>query len=136
MAFSVVAVSISVSPFDMEDDFSDMFITVAPSRLAANSKLAWVRVDASKNRLISVRSESVRSTGARAAFRSASVSARSSRAATWARSISATPSRCGNGNTGATPLPAAPCIGAPFESLNSGGRGRDQRGGANRVDAR
>ena len=29
-----------------------MFITLAPSRLPASSKLAWVRVEASKNMLI------------------------------------------------------------------------------------
>ena len=32
-----------------------MFITLAPSRLPASSKLAWVRVEASKNMLIWVR---------------------------------------------------------------------------------
>ena len=32
-----------------------MFITLAPRRLPASSKLAWVRVEASKNMLIWVR---------------------------------------------------------------------------------
>ena len=35
-----------------------MFITSAPSRLPASSKLDWVRVEASKNRLIRVRPRS------------------------------------------------------------------------------
>ena len=35
-----------------------MFITLAPSRLPASSKLAWVRVEASKNMLIWVRPRS------------------------------------------------------------------------------
>ena len=37
-----------------------MFITSAPSRLPASSNEAWVRVEASKNRLISVRPRSDR----------------------------------------------------------------------------
>ena len=52
MAFSVIAVSISVSPFFTEEAATDMFMTLAPSRLPASSKLAWVRVEASKNMLI------------------------------------------------------------------------------------
>jgi hypothetical protein len=52
IAFSVIAVSISVSPFLMDDACIDMFITSAPSRLPAISKLACVRVEASKNMLI------------------------------------------------------------------------------------
>ena len=36
-----------------------MFITSAPSRLPASSKEDWVRVEASKNRLICVRPRSV-----------------------------------------------------------------------------
>ena len=55
IAFSVIAVSIRVSPFFTEDWATDMFITLAPSRLPASSKLAWVRVEASKNMLIWVR---------------------------------------------------------------------------------
>ena len=55
IAFSVIAVSISVSPFFTEEAATDMFITLAPSRLPASSKLAWVRVEASKNMLIWVR---------------------------------------------------------------------------------
>src|SRR5436190_12117891 len=58
MAFSVTAVSISVSPFRIDDDDTDMFITSAPSRLPANSNDACVRVEASKNMLISVRPRS------------------------------------------------------------------------------
>ncbi len=55
MAFSVSAVSISVSPFLMDEACIAMFITSAPSRLPASSKLAWVRVEFSKNMLICVR---------------------------------------------------------------------------------
>src|SRR5436190_408755 len=55
MAFSVTAVSISVSPLRIDDGDTDMFITSAPSRLPANSHDARVRVEASENLLISVR---------------------------------------------------------------------------------
>src|SRR5262245_1796194 len=58
MALSVTAVSISVSPLRMEEEPTDMFITSAPSRFPASSKEAWVRVETSKNRLISVRPRS------------------------------------------------------------------------------
>ena len=55
MALSVIAVSISVSPFCTEEVDTFMFMTSAPSRLPASSKELCVRVEASKNRLISVR---------------------------------------------------------------------------------
>ena len=55
MALSVMAVSISVSPFCMEEEETLMFMTSAPSRLPASSNELCVRVEASKNRLISVR---------------------------------------------------------------------------------
>ena len=55
MAFNVSAVSISVSPFLTDDELTDMFMTSAPRRLPASSKEDWVRVEASKNRLICVR---------------------------------------------------------------------------------
>ena len=58
MAFSVTAVSISVSPLRIDEEPTDMFITSAPSRLPASSNEAWVRVETSKNRLISVRPRS------------------------------------------------------------------------------
>ena len=58
MALSVTAVSISVSPLRIDEEDTDMFITSAPSRLPASSNEAWVRVEASKNRLISVRPRS------------------------------------------------------------------------------
>ena len=58
MALSVIAVSISVSPLRIEDEPTDMFMTSAPSRLPASSNEAWVRVETSKNRLISVRPRS------------------------------------------------------------------------------
>jgi hypothetical protein len=56
MALSVIAVSISVSPFFSEEACGlPMVITSAPSRLPASSKEAWVRVEASKNMLTWVR---------------------------------------------------------------------------------
>ena len=55
MALSVMAVSISVSPFCTDEVDTFMFMTSAPSRLPASSKELCVRVEASKNRLISVR---------------------------------------------------------------------------------
>ena len=58
MALSVIAVSISVSPFFSDEVLTAMFITSAPSRLPASSKEDCVRVEASKNRLISVRPRS------------------------------------------------------------------------------
>jgi hypothetical protein len=42
----------------IEDEPVDMFITSAPSRFPASSNDAWVRVETSKNRLISVRPRS------------------------------------------------------------------------------
>jgi len=55
MALRVTAVSIRVSPFCTDEVPTDMFITSAPSRLPASSKELWVRVEASKKRLIRVR---------------------------------------------------------------------------------
>ena len=52
MAFKVSAVSISVSPFLRELASIDKFMTLAPNLFPANSKLAWVRVEFSKNILI------------------------------------------------------------------------------------
>ena len=79
MALSVIAVSISVSPLRIEDDDTDMFITSAPSRLPASSNEAWVRVEASKNRLISVRPRSDAVFFSIWRLRSTNSSARSSR---------------------------------------------------------
>ncbi len=59
MAFRVIAVSISVSPFFTELVATDMFMTSAPRRFPASSNEDWVRVEASKNRLIKVRPERV-----------------------------------------------------------------------------
>ena len=58
MALSVIAVSISVSPFFMAEEDTAMFITSAPSRLPASSNDDCVRVDDSKKRLICVRPRS------------------------------------------------------------------------------
>ena len=54
MAFSVAAVSSRVSPLFTDEVETDMLMTSAPSRLPASSKLVRVRVESSKNRLISV----------------------------------------------------------------------------------
>ena len=59
MALRVIAVSISVSPFLTLEEATVMFMTSAPSRFPASSKEDWVRVDASKNRLICVRPRKV-----------------------------------------------------------------------------
>ena len=45
MAFSVIAVSISVSPFFTAELPTAMFMTSAPRRLPASSKEDWVRVE-------------------------------------------------------------------------------------------
>jgi hypothetical protein len=47
MALSVIAVSISVSPFFTEELATDMFMTSAPRRLPASSNDDCVRVEAS-----------------------------------------------------------------------------------------
>ncbi len=94
MALSVIAVSISVSPFFMAELATDMLTTSAPSRLPASSKLVWVRVLLSKNRLIWVRPLSSCSFLSACRFRATKPSARSSRSwisKAWRPSI---PSRC------------------------------------------
>ena len=58
IAFSVIAVSISVSPFFIDETATDMLMTSAPSRLPASSNEVRVRVEFSKNRLITVRPRS------------------------------------------------------------------------------
>ena len=55
MAFRVIAVSSSVSPLRTEEVATSMLMTSAPSRLAASSKEVRVRVEFSKNRLMTVR---------------------------------------------------------------------------------
>ena len=55
MAFSVAAVSSSVSPFLIALVATDMLTTSAPRRFAASSKEVRVRVEVSKNRLMTVR---------------------------------------------------------------------------------
>ncbi len=55
MALSVIAVSSTVSPLAERGRETDMFMTSAPRRLPASSNEVWVRVEASKNRLIWVR---------------------------------------------------------------------------------
>lgn len=47
MALSVIAVSMSVSPFFTEELATDMFMTSAPSRFPASSNEDCVRVEAS-----------------------------------------------------------------------------------------
>ncbi len=58
MAFRVIAVSSSVSPFLMAEVLTDMVMTSAPRRLAASSNEVLVRVEVSKNRLMTVRPRS------------------------------------------------------------------------------
>ncbi len=58
MAVSVIAVSISVSPFLIELACTDMLMTSPPSRLPASSKEVRVRVEFSKKRLMMVRPRS------------------------------------------------------------------------------
>ena len=55
IALSVIAVSISVSPFFTLDVAACIFTTSAPSRLPAISKLSSVRVEFSKNALMMVK---------------------------------------------------------------------------------
>src|SRR6185437_954556 len=55
MAFSVIAVSIIVSPFLIELPLTDMLMTSPPSRLPASSNEVRVRVEFSKKRLMIVR---------------------------------------------------------------------------------
>ena len=80
MAFKVIAVSINVSPFCIEDEATLMFITSAPSRLPASSNELCVRVEASKNRLMSVRPRSTSRFLSIWRLDSAALSARSSNA--------------------------------------------------------
>ncbi len=59
IAFRVIAVSISVSPLRIEEAWTAMLMTSAPSRLPATSNEVRVRVEFSKKQLISVRPRSV-----------------------------------------------------------------------------
>jgi hypothetical protein len=79
MAFRVMAVSISVSPFLMDEVETDMLMTSPPSRLPASSKLVRVRVESSKNRLIRVRPLRVEAFLSACRFCSTNPSARSRR---------------------------------------------------------
>ena len=80
MALSVIAVSISVSPFCTEEVETFMFMTSAPRRLPASSNELCVRVEASKNRLMSVRPLSTSRFLLTSRLISAALSARSRRA--------------------------------------------------------
>src|SRR5260370_1343809 len=94
MALSVMAVSISVSPLRMEDELTDMFMTSAPSRLPASSKEDWVRVEASKNRLIWVRPRNDVPFFSIWRLRSTNSSARSSIPTISSGEIPSIPNRC------------------------------------------
>ena len=59
IAWSVCAVSLRLSPFDTLEPLAEKLSTSADSRFAAVSKLIRVRVESSKNRLITVRPRSV-----------------------------------------------------------------------------
>ena len=98
MAFSVTAVSISVSPLEIEDERGLMLTTSAPSRLPASSKELWVRVEFSKNRFISVRPLSRSSFLECCRFRATNPSAKSSRFATSTSLRSVTDRKCRLGN--------------------------------------
>src|SRR6185312_7283118 len=94
MAFSVIAVSISVSPLFTEEAATDMFMTSAPSRLPASSKLVRVRVESSKKRLIRVRPRRELLLRSTRRLVSMKCSARSSSAMMSARSMPSMPNRC------------------------------------------
>ncbi len=94
MALSVIAVSISVSPLRMEDEPVDMFMTSAPSRLPASSNEDWVRVEASKNRLIWVRPRNEARFFSTWRLSSTNSSARSSRPEISSRESPSIPNRC------------------------------------------
>ena len=80
MALSVIAVSSTVSPFLIDELLTDMFMTSAPRRLPASSNELWVRVEASKKRLIWVRPRSRDCFFSISRFSSTYLSARSSKA--------------------------------------------------------
>src|SRR6476659_7217690 len=94
MALSVIAVSTSVSPFLMDEEETDMFMTSAPSRLPASSNEDWVRVEASKNRLIRVRPRSEERFFSIWRLRSTYSSARSSSPSISSAESPSIPSRC------------------------------------------
>ena len=94
MAFSVTAVSISVSPLRIDEDDTDMFMTSAPSRFPASSNEDWVRVEASKNRLIWVRPRNEVRFLSTWRLSSTYSSERSSRPAISAAESPSIPSRC------------------------------------------
>src|SRR5437660_5825788 len=94
MALSVIAVSMSVSPLRIEELLTAMFITSAPSRLPASSKDDWVRVEASKNRLIWVRPRSEARFFSICRLRSTNSSPRSSRPVISSRESPSIPNRC------------------------------------------
>ena len=97
MAFSVTAVSIRVSPLATDEARGLMLTTSAPSRLPASSKELWVRVEASKKRLIRVRPLSRSSFLACCAVQRDEASARSSSS----RDLHADRDRRWKGNGGA-----------------------------------
>src|ERR1700730_16469390 len=94
MAFSVAAVSIRVSPLRIEEDDTDMFMTSAPNLLPAISNEDWVRVEASKNRLIWVRPRRLVRFLSTWRFSSTYSSDRSSRPLMSAGERPSMPSRC------------------------------------------
>ena len=100
MAFSVIAVSISVSPFLTLEVATDMFMTSAPRRLPASSKDDWVRVEASKKRLIKVRPRKVERFFSTWRDTSIAASARSRRKPMSCAESPSIPSRCRCGNAG------------------------------------
>jgi len=98
MAFRVTAVSISVSPLEIDDERGLMLTTSAPRRLPANSKELCVRVEFSKNRFISVRPFNRSSFFEVWRLRLTNPSARSRRLATSTSFRSRTDRKCRFGN--------------------------------------
>jgi len=82
MALRVTAVSIRVSPLEIDEERGLMFTVSAPRRLPASSNELWVRVEFSKNRFIRVRPLSRSSFLAVWRFRVTNPSARSRSPAT------------------------------------------------------
>ncbi len=93
MACRVSAVSFRLSPFDTLEPLAEKLMTSADSRLAATSNDTRVRVESSKNRLITVRPRSVGSFLISRCWVAAICSAVSSTCTASSRSRSAAESR-------------------------------------------
>jgi hypothetical protein len=94
MALRVAAVSRSVSPLRIADWATDIFMTSAPRRLPAISKLDCVRVEDSKKRLIWVRPRRVVRFFSTCRLRSTNSSDRSRRPVMSPAESPSMPSKC------------------------------------------